>query len=378
MTNPAQTLVRMIGFLIIVGIIAGFLYAPLVDAFLANPALNGMILAALLIGILFALRQVVRLRPEVAWIESFRRQQPGLSMIDAPRLLAPIAAMIGERRDERMSLSTLSLRSLLDSLATRLDESRDLSRYLIGLLIFLGLLGTFWGLLTTVGAVAQVIGNLSIESGNLVDVFANLKAGLESPLAGMATAFSSSLFGLAGSLILGFLDLQLGQAQNRFYNELEEWLSSLTRLSSGGSVLADGEVSATAYQQALLEQTGESLDKLQRIMSRNEDERRQSASNMVQLSERIARVADLLEVQNASLADIATSQSEVARTVARLGDMPSQTRDEVSRTHLRNIEALLTRQVDDSGEARVQAVEEIRQEIRLLARTIAALAEGER
>ena len=378
MTNPAQTLVRMIGFLIIVSIIAGFLYAPLVDAFLANPALNGMILAALLIGILFALRQVVRLRPEVAWIESFRRQQPGLSMIDAPRLLAPIAAMIGERRDERMSLSTLSLRSLLDSLATRLDESRDLSRYLIGLLIFLGLLGTFWGLLTTVGAVAQVIGNLSIESGNLVDVFANLKAGLESPLAGMATAFSSSLFGLAGSLILGFLDLQLGQVQNRFYNELEEWLSSLTRLSSGGSVLADGEVSATAYQQALLEQTGESLDKLQRIMSRNEDERRQSASNMVQLSERIARVADLLEVQNASLADIATSQSEVARTVARLGDMPSQTRDEVSRTHLRNIEALLTRQVDDSGEARVQAVEEIRQEIRLLARTIAALAEGER
>ena len=378
MTNPAQTLVRMIGFLIIVGIVAGFLYAPLVDAFLANPALNGMILAALLIGILFALRQVVRLRPEVAWIESFRRQQPGLSMIDAPRLLAPIAAMIGERRDERMSVSTLSLRSLLDSLATRLDESRDLSRYLIGLLIFLGLLGTFWGLLTTVGAVAQVIGNLSIESGNLVDVFANLKAGLESPLAGMATAFSSSLFGLAGSLILGFLDLQLGQAQNRFYNELEEWLSSLTRLSSGGGVLADGEVSATAYQQALLEQTGESLDKLQRIMSRNEDERRQSASNMVQLSERIARVADLLEVQNTSLADIATSQSEVARTVARLGDMPSQTRDEVSRTHLRNIEALLTRQVDDSGEAWVQAVEEIRQEIRLLARTIAALAEGER
>ena len=378
MTNPAQTLVRMIGFLIIVGIIAGFLYAPLVDALLANPALNGMILAALLIGILFALRQVVRLRPEVAWIESFRRQQPGLSMIDAPRLLAPIAAMIGERRDERMSLSTLSLRSLLDSLATRLDESRDLSRYLIGLLIFLGLLGTFWGLLTTVGAVAQVIGNLSIESGNLVDVFADLKAGLESPLAGMATAFSSSLFGLAGSMILGFLDLQLGQAQNRFYNELEEWLSSLTRLSSGGGVLADGEVSATAYQQALLEQTGESLDKLQRIMSRNEDARRQSASNMVQLSERIARVADLLEVQNASLADIATSQSEVARTVARLGDMPSQTRDEVSRTLLRNIEALLTRQVDDSGEARVQAVEEIRQEIRLLARTIAALAEGER
>ena len=277
-----------------------------------------------------------------------------------------------------MSLSALSLRSLLDSLATRLDESRDLSRYLIGLLIFLGLLGTFWGLLTTVGSVAQVIANLSIEGGNLVDMFANLKTGLESPLKGMATAFSSSLFGLAGSLIIGFLDLQLGQAQNRFYNELEEWLSSLTRLSSGGGMLADGEVSGTAYQQALLEQTGESLDKLQRIISRNEEERRQNSTNMVQLNDRVARVAELLEIQNANLTDIATNQSEVARSIIRLGDAPNQKWDEATRSYLRNIEALLTRQAEGSDEGRVQAVEEIRQEIRLLARTFAALGKGER
>ena len=216
MTNPAQTLIRMIGFLIVVMAIAGLLFAPLFDAFMANAALNGMIIAALVIGIVFSLRQVIRLRPEVNWIETFRRQQPGLSVVATPRLLAPIANMLGEQREDKMSLSTLSLRSLLDSLAMRLDESRDLSRYLIGLLIFLGLLGTFWGLLATVGAVADVIGNLTIETGNIVDVFANLKSGLESPLAGMATAFSSSLFGLAGSLILGFLDRQLGQAQNRF------------------------------------------------------------------------------------------------------------------------------------------------------------------
>mgnify|MGYP001174352201 CR=1 FL=1 len=377
MTNPAQTLIRMIGFLIVVMAIAGLLFAPLFDAFMANAALNGMIIAALVIGIVFSLRQVIRLRPEVNWIETFRRQQPGLSVVATPRLLAPIANMLGEQREDKMSLSTLSLRSLLDSLAMRLDESRDLSRYLIGLLIFLGLLGTFWGLLATVGAVADVIGNLTIETGNIVDVFANLKAGLESPLAGMATAFSSSLFGLAGSLILGFLDLQLGQAQNRFYNELEEWLSSLTRLSSGTGFLAEGDVSATAYQQALIEQTGESLDKLQRVMSRNEEDRRQATAQMTQLNERMSRIGDLLEIQNITLGEMGETQNDVKRALSRLGDHPGQGRDDVSRGHLRNIEVLMARLIEETNTGRTGAVEEIRQEIRILARTIAALADNE-
>ena len=331
----------------------------------------------MVIGVLFSLRQVIRLRPEVTWIETFRRQQPGLSVVAAPRLLAPIANMLGEQREDKMSLSTLSLRSLLDSLAMRLDESRDLSRYLIGLLIFLGLLGTFWGLLGTVGAVANVIANLTIETGNIVDVFADLKSGLESPLAGMATAFSSSLFGLAGSLILGFLDLQLGQAQNRFYNELEEWLSSLTRLSSGAGFLADGEVSATAYQQALLEQTGESLDKLQRVMSRSEEDRRQATSQMGQLNDRMARIGDLLEIQNITLSEMGESQNELKRVLTRLSDSPAQARDDVSRSHLRNIETLMARMIEETNNGRAGAIDEIRQEIRLLARTIAALAENE-
>lgn len=377
MTNPAQTLIRMIGFLIVVMAIAGLLFAPLLKAFMANAALNGMIIAALVIGVLFSLRQVIRLRPEVTWIETFRRQQPGLSVVAAPRLLAPIANMLGKQREDKMSLSTLSLRSLLDSLAMRLDESRDLSRYLIGLLIFLGLLGTFWGLLGTVGAVANVIANLTIETGNIVDVFADLKSGLESPLAGMATAFSSSLFGLAGSLILGFLDLQLGQAQNRFYNELEEWLSSLTRLSSGAGFLADGEVSATAYQQALLEQTGESLDKLQRVMSRSEEDRRQATSQMGQLNDRMARIGDLLEIQNITLSEMGESQNELKRVLTRLSDSPAQARDDVSRSHLRNIETLMARMIEETNNGRTGAIDEIRQEIRLLARTIAALAENE-
>ena len=233
MSLPKRFLTRMTMFLAaaLVGIF--FIFPMLREAFLANPALNGMILGALVIGIVFIFRMVLMLNPEVAWIESYRQGSPSTK---PPRLLGPMATMIGEN-SEKLSLSTLSLRSLLDSISARLDESRDISRYLIGLLIFLGLLGTFWGLLETVSSVGGVIASLEMPSAGLNTAFRDLKSGLEAPLSGMGTAFSSSLFGLAGSLVLGFLDLQAGQAQNRFYNELEEWLASQTHLSSGATVL---------------------------------------------------------------------------------------------------------------------------------------------
>ena len=170
----------------------------------------------------------------------------------------------GRTGQARFTLSATAMRSLLDGIASRLDESRELSRYMTGLLIFLGLLGTFWGLLKTVGAVSDVIGSMSVGSGDLNALFEQLKSGLAKPLAGMGTAFSASMFGLSGALVLGFLDLTAGQAQNRFFNELEEWLAGLTRLSSG--VLAEGEGSVPVYVQALLEQTAENMENLQRIL----------------------------------------------------------------------------------------------------------------
>jgi hypothetical protein len=378
-TSPGRYLIRILFFLAIVTGVAALLLAPLQDAFIANAALNGMIVAALLIGIIFIIRQVLLLGPEVAWIENYRNRQPGMSLEQAPTLLGPIATMLGERPDDRMSLSTMSLRSLLDSLDSRLAESRDISRYLIGLLIFLGLLGTFWGLLETVGAVGDVIGGLTIESGNLGDVFSNLKSGLESPLAGMATAFSSSLFGLAGSLVLGFLDLQLGQAQNRFYNDLEEWLSSLTRLSSGGAVaIGEGESSASAYQAALFEQTAESLDKLQRVITRSEDERRQSNINLMGLNEKLSTLVEQMRIEQELMLRIGEAQLEIKPILAKLAENQSTGRDEISQSHLRNIEAYMARLLEESEKGRGQTTEEIRQEIRLLARTIAALAEDGR
>ena len=229
LATPQIYLWRMIIFLIIAGFIALILYRQAYTAFLSNPGLNSVIIAVLFIGIFLAFRHVVRLFPEIRWVNTFRVAEPGVEAERSPVLLAPMATLLGDRIG-RMAISTQTMRSILDSILMRLDEDRDMSRYLVSLLVFLGLLGTFWGLLQTVSAVANTIRGLDISSGNTGVIFEDLKAGLAAPLGGMGTAFSSSLFGLSGSLILGFLDLQAGQAQGMFYNDLEDWLSTVTDL----------------------------------------------------------------------------------------------------------------------------------------------------
>jgi len=216
---------------------------------MANPALNGLIVTVLMIGTLYSFSQVMRLYPEIRWVNNFRISEPGLSVDKKPKLLVPMANMLRDRTGH-LSLSTVSMRSLMDSIASRLDEARDTSRYLVGLLIFLGLLGTFWGLLETIQSVGKTINALDTSGGDSLVIFEELKSGLQAPLNGMGTAFSSSLFGLAGSLVLGFLDLQASQSQNRFYNELEEWLSSITELGSGEGA---SEASTNQLQLALME-----------------------------------------------------------------------------------------------------------------------------
>lgn len=250
MTRPTSFVGGMFVFLIVVGLIATILLEQILSAFAANPFLNGLILSVLLFGIIYSLSQVFRLGPAVRWIERFRMGEPGarpLSDAPPPQLLAPMAAMLRDRPGA-MSLSTTALRSILDSIGTRLDESREISRYMIGLLVFLGLLGTFWGLLQTIGSVADSIRALSPQGGEAEQIFEELIAGLETPLAGMAIAFSSSLFGLSGSLILGFLDIRAGQAQNRFYNELEEHLSTRTQVISPDLPMEHADDSAQTYQ----------------------------------------------------------------------------------------------------------------------------------
>lgn len=232
LTKPKVYLWRMFLFLTLFGFVAVILFEQAWQAFLANPALNGLIVSVLLLGIVYAFRQVLRLHPEIRWVNSFRIADPGLTVDRLPVLLAPMATMLRDRTGH-LSLSTVAMRSIMDSIGSRLDEARDTTRYLVGLLIFLGLLGTFWGLLETIQSVGKTIGSLNSTSSDSLVMFQELIDGLAAPLNGMGTAFSSSLFGLAGSLVLGFLDLQASQAQNRFYNELEDWLSSMTELASG-------------------------------------------------------------------------------------------------------------------------------------------------
>src|SRR5471032_1884180 len=235
LSSPRIFLVRMLVFLVLCALLLVVLYKQIITAFFANPGLNALIGAVLAIGIILSFRQVIRLYPEVAWVNNFRIADPGLAVErQRPTLLAPMAAILGGERTGRMTISQQTMRHLLDSIATRLDEARDISRYMTGLLVFLGLLGTFWGLIETVGSVGKVIDGLKV-GGDAGALFDTLKEGLAAPLGGMGISFSSSLFGLAGSLILGFLDLQSSQAQNRFYIDLEDWLASTVREYSGES-----------------------------------------------------------------------------------------------------------------------------------------------
>ena len=229
-TSPRLFLLSMVVFLIIAAFIIAILYGQISIAFMANPGLNGLIVLVLVFGVLLTIGQVVRLMPEVSWANSFRQGDDFSGKRD-PVLLAPMKALLGNASANR-SINTASMRSILDSIGNRLDDLRDITRYLIGLLVFLGLLGTFWGLLQTIGSIGDTIRSLDPGSGDANDILEALKSGLSAPLDGMGTAFSSSLFGLGGSLILGFLDLQAGRAQTRFYTELENWLSSITDMTA--------------------------------------------------------------------------------------------------------------------------------------------------
>lgn len=384
MSSPRRYLVRMTAFVVIVAIVAAVLGPGVSSAFMANPALNGVILATTLFGIVFCFRAVLNLEPDIRWIEAHlaQRAQGGRIAPVQPRLLAPIARVIAEQQGE-LSLSPMALRSLLDAIGARLSESREISRYLIGLLIFLGLLGTFWGLLETVRSASGVIAGLDMEAADPSAAFATLKHGLEAPLTGMGTAFSASLFGLAGSLALGFLELQASQAQNRFYNELEDWLSANTRLSAGpqqgGYEIEAGEPVFPAYIESVVAQTAENLDALRRLTVQAEEERRGQGGALGAVATQLAAIDDHLQNQQALTARLAEGQAATAAVLGRLATALESDRfgiDEPTRQHIRSLDTTMRRMIEEMSTGRIQLSGEIRGEIKLLARTIAALAEG--
>jgi len=377
MVHSRRFLIRMGAFLGAVILVIAVLHRGLGHAFLNNIPLNSLILAILLTGIALDFRQVLVLEYDAEWLAALRQgREPATLSGHGPRLLAPLAGLLGERRD-RFALSPAALRSLLDGISARLDESREIARYFTGLMIFLGLLGTFWGLSQTVGSIGDVIKNLAISTDDVQAAFSSLKTGLDAPLSGMGTAFSTSMIGLAGSLILGFLDLQAGQAQNLFYNDLEDWLSGQTKMTAG---LGGGEGTdqpIPVYIQALLEQTAESLDNLQRVLMRGEEGRISANTNMRQLTDKLATLADQMKTEQALMLKLAESQIEMKPILARLADVRAGGIDEATRTHLRNMDNALNRLVEEFTGGRDELIREIRGEFKLLARTLASRTEEE-
>lgn len=376
MTVLRRYWLRMGGFLAGVAIILGFLADPISRAFLSNAVLNGVIVAVLGIGIVFIFRQTARLGPEIDWIDEQRSQTREEETAPAPQLLAPIRRLIGQSQ-ERAMLSPLAMRSLLDGIAARLDESREVSRYLIGLLIFLGLLGTFWGLLQTIQAVGDVVGGLEIGGSDPSASFERLKQGLEAPLASMGTAFSSSLFGLAGSLVLGFLDIQLGQAQNRFYTELEDWLSQTAHLERAPRGAAEDGPAADGgapYSQALLEQIADGIDALRRS-AQPEDGRRSLQQSLSRIADQQADLLAEIRRHSVSVSQLASAQSELKELLSKLSFAIETGRlgiDSQSQEHLRNSDVWLSQILEQLARSENDDSAELRREIRLLARTIAA------
>ncbi|MAU40617.1 MAG: flagellar motor protein MotA [Kordiimonas sp.] len=384
MNRPQRYLTRIFLFLTAVIIVCGALFSPIEAAFIANPALNGLIAATLIIGVFIVIRQIMQLSSARQWLdclkEDIRHNIADDQPMDAPpTLLSPLSALTTESDNgpslSKTSLSTLSMRTILDGVGARLDESRELSRYLIGLLIFLGLLGTFWGLLGTIGSIKDTIDSLNVGGADITLMFEDLKEGLAAPLGGMGTAFSSSLFGLAGSVILGFVDLQAGQAQNRFYNDLEDWLSSVTKFSAASMAVEGGTGSTPAFVGALLEQSADSMDRLQRSFSHAEDGRAEITSALVTLATHFEAVADQQKNQNALLEKILKSQLDSRNLLRDQIDSQqnatnSSDRNDASLTHLRNMDVQLKQLNAEITKSRQQLGEELRSELRLLSRSL--------
>ena len=371
--NPTRVLIWIGLVLAAVGGVSALLFVPLQDAFMANPVFNGLILSVLAIGILVNVRQVLILGPDASWIRSYRASRV-TPKVPSSGVIGSLIRLLTSRKDDRLSFSAQSLRALLDSIRSRLDESREVSRYIIGLLIFLGLLGTFWGLLDTLSSIGRVISGLTVTGDDAAGVFGELRSGLQEPLAGMGTAFSSSLFGLAGALVLGFVDLQTSHAQNRFYNDLEEWLSGLTHYSAGGAVTAgDGEsASVPTYIQALLEQTADSLDKLQRSLARSEEERRSADQSLSAMSEQVTSLAEQMRSEQRMMLNLTKSQMELQPVLNRLADSVGERHgdEQALFSNLQQLNQNLSRTLDTLQSDRHAVAETLRSEIRLLARTL--------
>jgi hypothetical protein len=369
-SQPIRAITTMLLVCLLVGAGAWFIHGTVIDILRTNPVLNGVIAFVFLVGVLSCFWQVWILAQSVYWIENFVRGTPGTEDMAPPRLLAPLAALL-RSRSARMSISASSSRSIQESVVQRIDEARDITRYLINLLVFLGLLGTFWGLATTVPAVVETIRSLAPQEGESgLDVFGKLMGGLENQLGGMGTAFSSSLLGLAGSLVLGLLELFAGHGQNRFIRELEEWLSSITRLGYAG----DGEGSDQNALGLLVDHMAQQMEELQALQVQTENNRFQSEMKINELVTAMTALTDRMDAergQSALLRRIAEGQEKLLQAL-QAGEAGSGS-DPESRMRLRSIDVQLLRILEEMSAGRQETLSDLKTDIAQLTAAIRQL-----
>jgi hypothetical protein len=369
---------RMIGFLGCMAIVGYILREPLGVSFANNMALNGLIAGVFVFGVGLSFFNLMRLQREINWLSCYDGGTEHLPEAPQPRVLAPLAILLKEN-SRMMTLPGLAVRSLLMSIEGRLDESRDITRYLIGLLIFLGLLGTFWGLSQTIGAIASVIHGIDMGGTDFTRAFQDLKAGLQSPLSGMGTAFSCSLLGLSGSLILGFLDVQWAKAASTFFHYIEERLTMVTRLPLESSESGHNH-SGPAYSISLFEHAVEGINQLQGLMRRNEDNRSSVIKGLQTVADKLASLNEQLALNQLLVKKVAENQLDFEEKLGRLVSVLNAGNfglDDSFKQHLRNIDATSLRLLEELVEGRNLMSAEIRNEIRLVTRTISALADGQ-
>lgn len=376
-SQPVRQVTLMLVVLGLVALGGWFAYARIFPIFFANIYLNGLIAAVFVLGVLGCFWQVAQLVKAVSWIESFAADRPGRPAYKPPQMLAPLAALLGARGASR-SIATSAGRSILESVATRIDEARDITRYLSNLLIFLGLLGTFYGLATTVPAVVETIRALAPQEGeSAMAVFDKLMTGLEAQLGGMGTAFSSSLLGLAGSLVVGLLELFATHGQNRFYGELEEWISSITRLSFAG---VEGESEASAGAE-ILDHMAEQMENLQNLMAGAEAARSATDDRLAGLTDAfgafaqgLARDLETRAAQAQSLAQMAAGQERLIGALEELNQRAAAAQDsEVDaemRMRLRSIDLQMLRLLEEISAGRQESMAELRNDFAALTRAI--------
>ena len=366
MTRPQAARMTMTIFSVAMLLLCILVHNGIYQAFSSNPIFNTGILVTLLLGMVAAYRQIGRIDSSVKWIHGFKGSQGAPS--EPPFLLVPIASVL-QKNDSMPYIGATSLRAMLDGVFTRVDESRDLSRYLMNVLILLGLLGTFWGLLQTVGGIGSVIGGLSLGEGDLKLVFDRFKDGLQKPLVGMGISFSASLFGLASSLVLGFLDLQTGRAQNVFCCELEEWLGRR-------SAISESTFSHTAppasYQEAIVVTLTEQLERLQRTMRQQFDLQSVEQGNIRALSETVFALSDNLKSHNVLLAKLTQLQNETTPAIAQLTDVVQRSNAAHVEEHVRNVDLSLRDIALQLAQSSSNHTSELRDELRIIARLLAS------